>query len=82
MNIQRVKIMPTVSVSKIINKFLYGELAQLKAKGESMPLDYLALIQECTTLEDLIDAINGYYDMRSRASACQHILNVMDYEDD
>lgn len=74
--------MPTVTLHKIINKFLYGEISQMKAKGESMPLDYLALIQECSTLEDLIETVNQYYDMRSRTSASHHILNVMDYEEE
>lgn len=74
--------MPTVSLNKIINKFIYGEISQMRKKGEGMPLDYLADLQECTTLEDLIESVNSYYDMRSRASSCQHILNVMDYEED
>jgi hypothetical protein len=74
--------LPTVSTKKIINKFVYGEIRQMNVKGENMPLEYLALLQECSNLEDLVDAVDSYYDMRSRCSASQHILLCMDYEED
>jgi len=74
--------MPTVSVKKLINKFVYGEIKQMNAKGENMPLNYLAMLQECSDLEDLVNAVDTYYDMRSRCSASQHILLCMDYEED
>lgn len=74
--------MPTVTLNKIVNKFIYGEIAQMKNKGETMPLNYLALLQECSTLEDLILTVDDYYDMRSRASAAHYILTIMDYEEE
>mgnify|MGYP003667645391 FL=1 len=73
--------MATVSLNKIIDKFIKGESMVYSSRSETLPIEYYAELRECTTLEDLVEAVETCYDFDEYQSY-KYVLDVLDYEDD
>ena len=74
--------MTTVSVKKIISKFVQGESILHHQKQESIPIQYYASLSEAKTLEDLVVAVNSYYDFKDECQVFRYILSVLDFNDE
>ena len=73
--------MATVSLNKIIDKFIKGESMVYSSRSETLPIEYYAELRECTTLEDLVGAVETCYDF-DECQSYKYVLDVLDYEDD
>ena len=74
--------MATVSLNKIIDKFITGERMAYAYRSETLPIEYYAELQECSTLEDLVFAVETCYDFESECQSYKYVLDMLDYEDD
>ena len=74
--------MATVSLKKIIDKFITGECKIYADRSETLPIEYYAELRECTTLEDLVSAVENCYDFDRQCQSYKYVLDALDYEDD
>lgn len=74
--------MPTVTLKKIVDKFITGESKIFSQRNESLPVEYYASLVECSSLEDLVAAVHSYYDMKDDCQTFRYVLSVLDYEDE